>query len=152
VNEYTALIAKQRKESNAFPIFWAFNQQQFNEGLEKFNCTQDQLTTIPGGGFIRKTDEADFIAMIEKHKTELTEAINADRTGNGFIFDMFNYELANHEYCITLDLTDALLSLGLTDAEIVKSKPLQTGLKKATDLQLYEDGLTDAYKQTLQRI
>ena len=82
----------------------------------------------------------------------MTEAINADRTGNGFIFDMFNYELANHEYCITLDLTDALLSLGLTDAEIVKSKPLQTGLKKATDLQLYEDGLTDAYKQTLQRI
>ena len=44
---------------------------------------------------------------------------------------MFNYELANHEYCITWDITDTLESLGLTREDIENNKNLKNGLEKA---------------------
>ena len=58
-------------------------------------------------------------------------AIAADTTGDGFIFDMFVYELANHEYCITYDLEDTLDALGLTPEEVNADKRLSHGLNKA---------------------
>ena len=49
----------------------------------------------------------------------------------GFIKDMFLYELANHEYCITYDLEDTLDALCLTVDEINSDKRLLRGLEKA---------------------
>ena len=62
---------------------------------------------------------------------EKQDAIAADLTGDGFIFDMFVYELANHEYCITYDLEDTLDALGLTAEQINADKRLTHGLNKA---------------------
>ena len=44
---------------------------------------------------------------------------------------MFETELANHEYCITNDLTDTLEALGYTAEEIEQSPKLKTGLTEA---------------------
>lgn len=62
---------------------------------------------------------------------EKQAAIAADETGEGFIYDMFYEKLANHEYSVTLDETDALLSLGLSFEAIYKDKRLLLGLEKA---------------------
>jgi hypothetical protein len=44
---------------------------------------------------------------------------------------MFNYELGNHEYCITHDLTDTLDALGLTLEEVNADPMMADALKRA---------------------
>ena len=84
------------------------------------------------GGFYRKSDAPAFHEMFLRHTKELEDAITADPTGDGFIFDMFDYELANHEYNYTHDPEPTLEALGLT-MEQVKAEPrLFHGWKKAT--------------------
>jgi hypothetical protein len=61
----------------------------------------------------------------------MQEAIDADLTGDGFAFDMFDYELASHEYCITWEVEDTLRALGLTIDEVNASEKLRYSLKKA---------------------
>ena len=69
--------------------------------------------------------------MRNRHQQEFENAIAADQTGEGFIFEAFYSELCNHEYSYTGDPTDAIESLNL-DAETVRNDPrLLHGLKKA---------------------
>lgn len=84
-----------------------------------------------GGGFIRKTDVKEFLEMRKRAKEEILEEINNDQTGDAFIKDMFKYELANHEYCITHNLNDTLEAIGLTIEEIENNKALSKGLELA---------------------
>ena len=91
----------------------------------------DKICSIGGGCYILKADKDALIALINKTATEQKNAIAADTTGDGFIFDMFVYELANHEYCITYDLEDTLDALGLTAEQINADKRLTHGLNKA---------------------
>ena len=112
----------------------AFSQQQFQQMMEKWGLTlndTDKICSIGGGCYIRKADIAAFTTLINKTAAELKNAITADLTGDGFIFDMFVYELANHEYCITYDLEDTLDALGLTAEQINADKRLTHGLNKA---------------------
>ena len=60
------------------------------------------------GGFVRKTDAEDFAKMMVRHYEEIDEAVAADKTGEGFIYDMFLYELGNHEYIVTGRFEDTL--------------------------------------------
>ena len=102
--------------------------------MEKWGLTlndADKICSIGGGCYIRKADIDAFVALINKTATELKNAITSDLTGDGFIFDMFVYELANHEYCITYNLDDTLDALGLTIKEIKADKRLHYGLNKA---------------------
>ena len=64
-------------------------------------------------------------------KKERDEAIAADKTGDGYIYEMFLCELRNHEYGYTYELDDTLEALGLTYEEIEKDKRLLHGLEKA---------------------
>jgi hypothetical protein len=115
-------------------MVFAFSNEQFEEGMEKLGLTTtdtDKVYSIGGGGFIRKTDSESFEEMFEMHKKETDEAINNDATGDGYIFDMFSYELANHEYGYTGEIEPTLDALGLTIEEINASDQLLNGLKKA---------------------
>lgn len=58
----------------------------------------DKLYRIPGGGFIQKKDHALISETTERHQAELQAAIEADKTGVGFIYEMFLFELDNHEF------------------------------------------------------
>ena len=69
--------------------------------------------------------------LIERYHKERQKAIENDTTGDNYIYDMFNYELANHEYCITYDATDTIKALNLTMKEISNNKALLNGLNKA---------------------
>jgi hypothetical protein len=134
MNKYAELSAKQQKEINEFPFMWAFNKKQFEEGMASLGLLPtdtDKIFSIGAGGYIRKTDSDALEAMMDRHAAERKAAIDADTTGEGFILDMFVYELDNHEYSITWDLEPTLGALGLTLDEINDSPALLHGLNLA---------------------
>ena len=141
MNIYRLLTAKHEKEINEFPFMWAFNQKQFDEGMRRLGLEPtdtDKIYSIGAGGFIRKTDADAMHELIKRHTAERQAAIAADETGEGFILDMFTYELDNHEYCITRDLEPTLDALGLTVEEVNSSPALLHGLKLAERRCRYE--------------
>jgi hypothetical protein len=138
MNRYTALKDRQQKELNAFPLGAAFGNQQFAEMMYemmyKWELTEtdtDKIYSIGSGCYLRRSDSQAFHEMLERFDREIAAEIAGDPTGDGFIRDMFYAELANHEYCITYDLTDTLYALGLTLEQINADKRLVRGLQKA---------------------
>ena len=135
MNAYKVLRDRQQEEFNSIPLGFAFGQKQFDELLAggKIPADEPPLKTAPmgAGGYIQKKDVPLLRAMTARHKAEMAAAIAEDQTGDGFICDMFSYELNNHEYSITYDTSDALEALGLTAAEVAADKRLQRGLALA---------------------
>jgi hypothetical protein len=134
MNEYLELKKKQEAEFNAFPMFFAFNKDQFADGMKKLGLLPDQLDMIykfNGGGFYKRSDSKDFHALLKRHTEEVEAAIKDDTKGDGYIFEMFRYELANHEYGYTGDEEDTLNALGLSMVEIEDNPALKEGLRNA---------------------
>lgn len=133
-NSYLSLKHKQEEEFNAFPMVFAFNDKQFKEAMQKLGLTEadtDKVYKVNGGGLYRKTDAEALREMGERHSGEMAAAIEADETGEDFIFDMFAYELANHEYSYTWEIDSTLSALGLTREAVAANKKLAHGLEKA---------------------
>ena len=135
MNAYKTMRDRHQKEIDAFPMQFAFTDEQFKTGMRNLGLSPnnaDQVYRCGGtGGFYRRSDAPRFHEMFERHERERQEAIDADTTGDGYIFDMFCCQLANHEYGYTFDLTDTLEALDLTIEDIEKSRPLKSGLEKA---------------------
>ncbi len=136
MNKYLELHERQQAEVNAFPMFFAFNSRQFEEGMRSLGLQPGDTDKIyklgNTGGFYRKSDSEAFHAMFTRHSKEMEDAIEADPTGDGFIFDMFSYELANHEYGYTHDPEPTLRCLGLTMDMVKADARLLHGWQKAT--------------------
>lgn len=134
-NKYLELKRKQEKEFNEFPMVFAFSDSQFKEGMEKLGLNENDTDKVykfgNSGGFYRKTDAETLHEMGIRHAKEMQESIESDETGEGFIFDMFSYELANHEYSYTGELDSTLYALDFTHEEVTKTVNLSNGLKKA---------------------
>lgn len=134
MNKYRELQAAQEKERNAFPFMFAFDQKQFDDGMVGLGLDPkdtDKIISIGYGGYIRKTDKGALLSMRLKHNKEIKDAIAADKDGTGYIFDMFEYELANHEYCITWDFDDTLDALGLTMDQVNSDPRMVKALQRA---------------------
>ena len=134
LNLYKQLKDKQSKEVNDFPMMFAFSTDQFNEGMKKLglcSTNTDKICSIGGGGYIKKSDSNALHEMGELHSKEMKESIEADKTGNNFIYDMFYYELNNHEYGYTGEIEDTIDALDLTRKGINNNPILLHGLKKA---------------------
>lgn len=134
MNTYQELKDRHQKEMDAFPLGAAFSNSQFEEMMQKWGLTvkdTDKICSIGGGCFIRKSDKEAFFNMLKRFKNETDAAIAAYETGDGFIYDMFYYELANHEYCITYEYDETFDALGLTEEQVAADKRLLHGLKKA---------------------
>ncbi len=133
-NKYSEMIKKHQQEINSFPIMFAFNKKQFKEGLEKLGVRPDgtdKLVSIGYGGYIKESDVKDYLSMFKKHRQECERLIESDKTGDGFIYDMFCAEMENHEYGYTLDVKPVFKALGLTLDEINKDKRLLHGFERA---------------------
>lgn len=137
MNKYIEMKQRQQEEINSLPIMFAFSNEQFNEGMvEKFGLKPTstnikKLCSIGMGGYMKKDEVHLLHEMILRHADEFNKEVAADKTGDGFIYDAFNYELDNHEYCITLDATETLEVLGFTMEEINADPRLLHGFKKA---------------------
>jgi hypothetical protein len=130
MENYQDLKVRQQKEVNDFEgIFFAFNNKQLKEGMEKIGLTiQDtkQIYSLGAGGYIRKDRSAEFHAMLKRHAQEK----NTRKQEEKFLFDSLVYELCNHEYCLTLDPSDALNALGY-NKEDVDPKTLKRAMAEA---------------------
>ncbi|MGE4354221.1 MAG: hypothetical protein AB7D36_09075 [Oscillospiraceae bacterium] len=135
MNAYTKLKKRHQDEFNAFPMFFAFTNESFERGMAELGLSPvdtDKILKLGGmGGFMRKSDETAFDEMTIRHECERAEAIQNDKTGSGYIFDMFRYELANYEYGYTHSLSDTLEALGLTYDQVKSNPRLKRGLEKA---------------------
>ena len=135
---YKAMKDRHQAEVNALPLAFAFSDEQLREKLAAWNITEEEakagaITNIGHGGFIRTSDTDLVIGTFERIHNERRAAIAADLTGTGFIYEMFLYELNNHEYSYTGDVTETLDALNITAEEVNGNAALQAGLKKAVD-------------------
>lgn len=134
MNLYKIMKQKHQEEVNSFPMQIAFSDKQFEEGMKKLGLEPhetDKVYSLGGGCFYRKSDSEKLHDMLDRHEKEFKSLIAQDTTGEDFIFDMFDYELSNHEYTYTWDISSTLDSLGLTADDINNSPTLLHGLKKA---------------------
>lgn len=118
----------QAKGINDFPMFFAFNDSQFEEGKQKLGITSNsELLSIGMGGYIRKTDRELFKLTLSNKNKALKEFLK----DNDNLKDALVYELNNHEYFITRDKTDTLNSLDLVYDKL--SDTQKVILKQAID-------------------
>ena len=134
MNKYKQLKDRLQKEWNALPVKYEFGSDQFNKMMLDFGHTKEnpvKVISIGYGGYIRADDEALIDEFLERSDRELLEAMRDD----AFLYDAFNYELSNHEFCYTDDITDTLDALGLTWEQIKDDKRIMRILKKACEYQ-----------------
>lgn len=142
-NKYYELKQRQQKEVDNFPMMFAFSKDQFNNGIIKLGLEptdKEKIYSIGYGGYIRKSDSEAFNELFDRHEEEMKKAIEEDATGENFIYEMFLYELNNHEYGYTYEIDDTLQALNLTIEEINKDQRLINGLLKAkNEIQEYDN-------------
>ena len=129
---YRELKDQQQREIDSFPMIWAFSENQLKEGMQKLGVKDmTELKAIAPSGFVKKTDYKALWDMIHRHQQENKDQIEADKTGEGFIYDMFYTELANHEYSYTGDPTEALRACSVQPLQIEQDPRLNKGFCKA---------------------
>ena len=131
---YLEMQARHKKQVNNFPMMAAFNNKQFEEGMEKLGLEAsdtDKIYSLGSGIFIRKSDSEAFNEMFKRIRAEMKEG-HKDYT---FALGMFDYELSNHEYNYTWDVTDTIESVGLSKEDIEASDTLKRALQAAIALQ-----------------
>ena len=134
MESYQAMQARHQREVNAFPMKWAFNNQQLEQGMRELGLNPSQtneIVGIGGGGFIRRSDRQAFIDMFKRQNAEQKAALAAQKTGDEYAYQMFLHELGNHEYVITGDLSDTLDACGLSAEQINNDPKLRKALARA---------------------
>lgn len=130
MNKYRELKSKHQKEVDAFPFGFAFGKDQFDKMMTEWGFKpthRSKVMYLEAGCFIRKSDYKAMREMFDRHEAERKAAMQDYE----YLYQMFNYELANHEYCITRDLTDTLEALDLTIEEINANLRMANALKRA---------------------
>jgi hypothetical protein len=133
---YKAMKERHQNEVNALPIAFAFSRDQYHDKLKEWNISEEAaragaVVGIGHGGFCRAEDHNKVIETFRRIREETDAAIAADTTGDGYIYEMFLYELNNHEFSYTGDVEETLAALQLTADDINSSEALQHGLKRA---------------------
>jgi hypothetical protein len=110
--KYQEFSNKQQNEFNSLPIFFAFNNEQFNEGMKNLGLEPeqtDQIFSIAGGGYIKKTDAPLLHNFNKKQATDKIEFFKDDKN----LLEALIYEMHNHEFCYDEDLTMIFDCLGM---------------------------------------
>ena len=134
MNKYKQLKDQLQKQYDALPIKYAYSEMQFKSMLKQFETETGgrvRLLHIGHGAYILAQDEKLIDDFLERSDRELAEAMKDD----DFLYDAFNYELANHEFCYTDDISDALDALGLSWEQIKDDQRIMTILKRACENQ-----------------
>ena len=113
-------------------MYFAFSDKQFNELMVKLGYNDENvflkdIMTIGGGSIILKKDKELVMNTFDRIDKELTENFKNDE----FLESVFEYELGNHEYCITYDINETLDALDISYDEYKMSERIQKIAKKA---------------------
>lgn len=130
-NQYVDFKNAHQELVNQFPMMFAYSEDQFKEGMKKlgleYGKDECKLLSIGPGGFIRQSDARAFKELFTNYGKRLSENMK----NKDFAVEAFYYELANHEYCITFDASDALEVLGLTMSDLQADQDLMNAFLKA---------------------
>ena len=130
-NNYKNFKEKQQKEINSLPIYWAFGKEQTDELMERLNIKSDEELKEKCfsifGGIALKEDKNRILNTFERQNQELKDALKDD----DFLQDALEYELGNHEYIVTYDISEALNTLGITYKEYKENERINSIAKLA---------------------
>ncbi len=106
---------KHQKEIDNFEgIFFAFNREQFEKGVEKIGLKDgEKVVNIGFGGYLKKSRVQDWVDMFKRHKKEKKERLKNEK----LLIDALVYELNNYEYCSSNDIDAVLNALQLDDVD-----------------------------------
>lgn len=125
--------ARHQKEFNEFPLHFAFGREQIENEFKKmgldYNNPEDlkKVRSIGAGGFIHVDDVPAFNDMLTRQERERKEA----RKNEKGLIDEIVYELGNHEYGYTRDITDTVEAMGYSMDEYENDPALKALFKKA---------------------
>lgn len=133
---YAEMKQRHQNAINALPLAFAFSEKQYRDKLAEWRITPEEakagaIVGIGGGGFIRSSDREIVNSTFERIAEEEAAAIAADQDGTGFIYEMFLYELNNHEYSYTGDVDETLEALNIKWEDMADNEALLNGLNKA---------------------
>lgn len=137
MESYKEMMERQQQEVNNFPLGFAFGNKQFEEMMAKWGLDAKKDSDLArvahlfAGAYILKKDVPAYKDLHRRHHDEMAAAIEADETGEGFIYEMFLYELDNHEFGYTMDTEDTLDALGYTAEQVLADPRLKRGIEKA---------------------
>jgi len=115
MESYQDMKRKHQKLFDEFEgVFYAFNGEQFEQGVKKVGATKGSIVSMGCGAYIINTRVSAFNDLVKDTEADLKK-LKKDRKQ---LIDALSYELMNHEYCVTHDVSDALDALSLTRAEI----------------------------------
>lgn len=119
MESYLDMKARHQKEVDDFEgVFFAFSQSQLEEGMAKFGLKRGvdnkKLLSIGNGGFILREKDKEFTDMFDRMNEERKNFRKEEKN----LIEALVYELGNHEYCITCDVTATLESLGLEEKDV----------------------------------
>lgn len=139
-NSYKELIDKQMAETNSFPVKTANNNEQFEKIVNEWNLSFDensdnyygkQLIPLGLGMYIHKKDARAFNNMLNRHRKEHLKAIEEDTTGEGYIYDMFVYELQKHKYKYNSCVEEVLQTLNISVETLLQNSVMNRAFAKA---------------------
>lgn len=98
--------------------FFAFNDKQFRDGMKKLGLKPTDTDKIYRGGiagmFYPKECGHEFHVTAEKYCNDLC----ALRKDDKFLYQEIYYELGNHEYGYTMDISETLDALDLSPDDV----------------------------------
>ena len=138
--KYLEIKEKQKKEIESLPIYFAFGNKQLEEkvkelGFKNVDEMLENVTGIGAGGFVLVKDYDKVMNTFTKQREELKNLIDND---DEFVIDAFEYELGNHEFVITYDITETLNSLNIKYDMYKENERLQDLMEKAKNKYLEE--------------
>jgi len=134
MNKYKELKNRHQEELNEIPLIVAFDAQDLEQEMKSLGLQPnetDAVYKLHNCAYILKSDRDRYNGMLQRFKDEEKQAINADKTGDGFIYDMFFYQFEIHQLFESEFVYHALKALELTKKDILKSPNLLNGYKKA---------------------
>lgn len=135
MNQYREMMKRHSAEIQAISAKFAFSVAKINEqlcalGLER-SSTNEVCIVGDTGLFYVGSNAALYCETYARQHQELEDAISADKTGTGFIFQMLLAALIDHEYAFTEDCEEALTALGYSMADIEAEPRFKRALRKA---------------------
>ena len=127
---YQSMKKRHQEEVNNFDFGFAFNKQQFEEMMEKWNLSENdthQIICMGNGCFVLKKDIPAMKEMFEKQRQEQKSI----KTLYNEMYIAFIAEMYNHECQISDSYEDVLETLNITKEDLKEDPKLLKQFEKA---------------------